>query len=91
MKINNKDYSVEDIVDSLNIKDDKIKKRSNGIMLSNYQIEVLKRNDIDYLKYNNVKELIFYVEEILEDNDDEELDKVLNDLSEIVYYNYTNK
>lgn len=91
MKINNKDYSVEDIVDSLNIKDDFLEKRSNGIMLSNYQIEVLKRNDIDYLKYNNVKELIFYVEEILEDNDDEELDKVLNDLSEIVYYNYTNK
>ena len=39
----------------------------------------------------DLKELIFDIENIIDEVDDEQLDKLLCDLSEIDYYNYTNK
>ena len=36
-----------------------LKKRNNGMLLSDYQISVLKRNEIDYEKYSNLQTLLF--------------------------------
>ena len=67
------------------------KKRDNGMLLSDYQIEVLKKYDIDYLKYNNISSLIYEIEEILNTDYNEDLDKLSSELAEFNYYNNTNK
>lgn len=71
-----------------------LKRRENGMMLSDKQISVLEKHNIDYIKYNNIKGLIFEIETIIQENYDEsleDLDEVSRQLSEISYYNYTNK
>ena len=67
------------------------KVRDNGLLLSDEQIDILKRNNIDYLKYNNISSLIYDLEEILNEEYNEELDKVSSELAEFNYYNNTNK
>ncbi len=62
------------------------KRRENGFLLSDYQISILKLNGIDYLNYNNVKDLLFDIEKILDDNFDEELDLVGSQVAEYIYY-----
>lgn len=92
MKINNEEIDVNTL--TKNIYNDKsmIKMRGNGIYLSDNQIEVLKRYNIDYNKYTSLSSLIFDIEEILnEEADIEDLEEVSLKLAEINYYNYTNK
>lgn len=62
-----------------------------GILLSKEDALVLKRYDIDYKKYGNLNELIFDIESLLDEEDDEELEDICSKLSEIYYYNYINK
>ncbi len=83
----------------INLNDDEImgteksflKRRENGLMLSDNDIAILERNDINYLKYNSLSELLFQIEEVLEENDDSELEGLSIKLGEYNYYNYTNK
>ena len=92
MKIKGKDVDLNKLIN--NVYDDKnmIKMRGNGIYLSDNQIEVLKRYDIDYKKYISLNSLIFEIEEILnEEVDDSDLEEVSSRLSELNYYNNTNK
>jgi hypothetical protein len=92
MKIKGKDVDLNKLIN--NVYDDKnmIKMRGNGIYLSDNQIEVLKRYDIDYKKYISLNSLIFEIEEILnEEVDASDLEEVSSKLSELNYYNNTNK
>ena len=83
----------------INLRDDEImgteksfmKRRENGLMLSDNDIEILKRNDINYLDYSSLESLIFKIEECLEEIDDDELESLNMKLGEYNYYNYTNK
>ena len=68
-----------------------LKCRSNGMMLSDEDISILERNDINYLDYANLSSLIFAIEEALSYEDDEELEELNKKLGEYNYYNYTNK
>ena len=82
-----------------NLKDDEImgteksflKRRSNGLMLSDNDIEVLSKNGINYLDYKNLEDLIFAISEVLEEQDDALLEEISIKLGEYNYYNYTNK
>ena len=92
MKIIVKDVDLINLIyyvyDDINM----IKMRGNGIYLSDNQIEVLKRYDIDYKKYISLNSLIFEIEEILnEEVDASDLEEVSSRLSELNYYNNTNK
>ena len=83
----------------INLKDDEImgteksflKRRENGLMLSDMDIEILKRNDINYLDYSSLEALIFKIQECLDEEDDDELEELNIKLGEYNYYNYTNK
>ena len=83
----------------INLNDDEImgsektflKRRKNGLMLSDNDIEILKRNNINYLEANSLENLIFMIEEALEEEENEELDNLNIKLGEYNYYNYTNK
>ncbi len=82
-----------------NLQDDEImgneksflKRRENGLMLSDNDIEILKRNGINYLEYSSLESLIFKIQESLEELDDDELENLNIKLGEYNYYNYTNK
>ena len=90
MRINNKEVEIEDLIE--NIKIDEYKKRKNGLILRDSQIEILKKYDIDYEKHTTLSSLIFEIEEILNyESDLEDLENLSEELSEINYYNYTNK
>lgn len=69
-----------------------LKKRSNGLMLSDDDIELLIENDINYLDCHNIDELIYLISNKIDDSEDSTLLEELNiKLSEMKYYNYTNK
>ena len=69
-----------------------LQKRENGLLLSDEEIEVLKRYDIDYLNYSNISSLLFEIEEYLNNNPDaEDLENVSGRLAEFQYYYETEK
>ncbi len=67
------------------------KKRKNGIILSDEQIEILSKNNINYLNYTSLESLIYEIENILNIDYNEELDRISAELAEYNYYNNTNK
>ena len=68
-----------------------LKRRENGLMLSDNDIEILERNGINYLEATNLESLIFMIEEALSEEENEELDNLNIKLGEYNYYNYTEK
>lgn len=82
-------YKFDDLVGD--IENTKLNKIKNNIYLSNKQIDVLKKYNINYLKYNSLSDLIFDIEEILNEEIYDDLDSVSQELQEFNYYNNTNK
>ena len=80
-------------MDEVNNFDNTIVRDYNGLLLSKDEIETLKRNEIDYTKYSNLKELIYEIENVINDSYEplEELEEISLNLSERNYYNNTNK
>ena len=87
MKIDNKEINIDDLI-SEKYMHKEIKK---GIFLSDYQIDVLMRNHIDPYNCSGIDELIYLIDEALEEDLDEELDIILKEISEFNYYTNTNK
>ena len=65
--------------------------RENGMFLSDNQVKTLKKNNIDYNNYDNLESIIFELNNILNEIDDEELESLAIDLAEFNYYNNQNK
>lgn len=63
----------------------------HGILISTYDNLILDRYKISYEDLNSLSDLILRVEKYLEEYDDEELENVLEHLSEVHYYHETNK
>ena len=82
---------IESLLNDINIDHYKTQKINDYITLTNYQIEVLKRFDIDPSLYTKLKDIIYVAEEIYEETLDEDLNIVLDELSERNYYENTNK
>ena len=91
MIINKKEVSIDDAIKISNYEDLLLKRRENNILLSDYQVSVLKRNEIDYNKFSSIRELMFEIENYLDEEFDEELDLVSSQLSEYIYYNEIKK
>lgn len=87
MIINDQEINIEDL-QSQKYMHKEIRK---GIFLSDYQIEVLLINGIDPLKCGNINELIYLIDEVLLESEDEELDIVSREITEFNYYSNTNK
>lgn len=83
--------SIDSLLNDINIDQYKTQKVNDYITLTNYQIEVLKRFDIDPSLYTKLKDIIYVAEEIYEETLDEDLNIVLDELSERNYYENTNK
>ena len=68
-------------------------KNYNNIYISDEQIEILKKYDIDINKYASVKELIYDIEDFLNNSYEvpEDLEWVSESLAEYNYYNNINR
>ena len=74
------------------MKDNFTKHIKNDLYLSDSDIEVLEKYEIDYLKFKSVKELMFQIETMLRNYDtDDDLEDLLIKLSDYNYYFQTNK
>ena len=92
MKINDKELNIEELVEEVYNDKNMLKLKKNGIYLSDNDVEVLRRYNIDYNKYISLSSLIFDIESILnEDTDVDDLEEVSRRLAELNYYNNTNK
>ena len=63
-----------------------MKKQKNGLFLSQEQVEILEENNIDYSKCKTLQELIYTIEQYIDDNNYDVLNNLLDILQEINYY-----
>ena len=73
------------------ISEDNYYKQVGNLLLTDYQIEVLNNNGIDFSKFNSNHELIYYLESIINSSYNDELENISEELSEMYYYNNVNK
>ena len=85
------DFDINSILSDINFEEDFIGYINGDIVLSNKEMEVLKRNEIKYEEYDTVSRLLTDIDDILIDNDDEDLEEVSQSISERNYYLNTNK
>ena len=84
-------YNIDKLINDIDFNSHALVKINDNLMLTNYQIEVLKRNDIDIYNCLSLKDVIYLAEEAYESTLDEELDNILNELVERNYYENTHK
>ena len=87
MKIDNQEINIEDLY-SQKYMHKEIKK---GLFLSEYQIEVLLKYNINPNECSGISELIYLIDEVLEFEDADDLDLVSREILEFNYYTNTNK
>lgn len=95
MLVNGREYNIDELISSIDKKSNQLNK-IGSFYLTNREIEILKRNFIDYKTCTSLKDLIFKIQDILEDealdsDDSDELDYVLETISERDYYQNANK
>lgn len=81
---------IEDIIKKTH-EDLKLNRINDKLYLTNKEIEVLERYDINY--HTSIEELMFNLDEILNDSNGEfeDLEEVSNSISEFNYYHNVNK
>jgi len=67
------------------------KVRKNGLLLTDKQVNVLEKYNINYNMFKSMNDLICEIEDILNNDYYEDLDNVSQELAEYNYYNNTNK
>ena len=85
-----KDYNINELLNNIDFNKNKLVKVNEKLYLTNYQIEVLNKYEIDFQNLN-LSSIIFLGEEILEEDDYDDLDEVIKELAERNYYENTNK
>ena len=73
------------------MKEELLKNVKNDIYLSNNDIKILNKYNINYQDFNSFKDLIFYLEEFVNQDGDDDLEDLLIKISEYNYYFRTNK
>ncbi len=68
-----------------------MKKVKDTLYLSQEQMDILKEFNIDYMQFNNLRELILAIEDLYETSGDDVLNNLLDVLSERDYYENYNK
>ena len=86
------DYDIEKLVNDLDFSKNSLNDCGNKIFLTNFEIETLNKYNIDYSKAISLKDLLFLVEEILnEDSSLEDLENISKSIAERDYYLNSNK
>lgn len=83
---------IENILNTFDFESNKLVKINDNLYLTNNQINILKRYNINYEISNSIRDLMIKIEDILDYEDDiEELEILLDDLQTRQYYENTNK
>lgn len=82
----NKEINEQDIIVEINPEYTMAKKQKNGLFLSQEQVEILEENNIDYLKCKSLQELIYTIEQYMNDENYDVLNNLLDVLQERNYY-----
>lgn len=85
-----KEYNINELLNDIDFNKNKLVKVNKKLYLTNYQIEVLNKYEINFQNLN-LSSIIFLGEEILEEDDYDDLDEVIRELAERNYYENTNK
>ena len=71
-----KEYNINELLNDIDFNKNKLVKVNEKLYLTNYQIEVLNKYEIDFQNLN-LSSIIFLGEEILEEDDYDDLDEVM--------------
>lgn len=83
---------INDILNNIDFDNNKLIKINNNLYLTNNQINILKRYNVEYETSNSLRDLMIKIEDILDYEEDiPELEELLDKLSERNYYEFTNK
>ena len=86
------DEEILEFSNSLDLESNLLKTYKSGVMLTNYETQVLDKYNIDYRSVSSLKEIIYLVEEVLnEDSSLDDLENISLSISERDYYMDTNK
>ena len=88
------DYDIDKLVGEMDFSSNHLVNCGNGLMLTNSEISVLKRFGINYMKCSSLKEVLYNIQVVLNedlDDDFDELDIVASSIAERDYYQNTNK
>ena len=88
------DFDISSVVEGLDFSTNHFVDCGNGLMLTNGEMSILKRFGINYLKCNSLKEILYQIDVVLKEDEDEhrdELDLVASSIAERDYYQNTNK
>lgn len=69
----------------------RLNKVNDKVYLTNYQIDMLNKYKIPYKNANSITEILFYLNEIDDEDADEEFETLARELQERAYYNETHK
>jgi len=86
-----KNEEIKQILSNIDFDNNKLIKINNNLYLTKNQIDILKRYNIDYYVANSIRDLMLKIEYILDYEDIEELELLLDNLSERQYYEDTKK
>ena len=82
---------LQEIFNNIDFNNNKLIKINNNLYLTQNQINTLERYDINYQISNSLRDLMIKIEEILDYEDIEDLEILLENLTERQYYENTNK
>lgn len=86
------DYDIGNLLGTIDFHKNKMNDLGNNIFLTNFEIEILQKYNIDYKNCNSMKSIIFEIEEILnEDSSLDDLETISKSIAERDYYLNTNK
>ena len=83
--------NIEEILKNIDFDGNKLVKVNKNLYLTNNQISLLKRYEIDYESSNSIRDLMIKIEDYLDYDESDELEDLLSCLSERNYYENTNK
>lgn len=86
------EYDIDKLVSNMDFNSGKLN-NVNGLLLTNREIEVLDKYKIPYKNCSDLKQVLFEIEEVINDMDivEDDLDYISSTISERDYYQNTNK
>ena len=76
-------YNLNDLLNNIDFESNRLVKINNKLYLTNYQIEILNKYNIDYKSLGNLSSIIYVAEEILEEDDYEDKEEYIQTINSL--------
>lgn len=81
------EYDINSLVEKLDFHKNQLIACNNDIFLTSFEIEILAKYQINYQKFHNLKQILFMVEQLLNENPSlYDLEQVSLSIAEREYY-----